>query len=101
MLTVTWDSGAIGASCRLYWEAMRDADFKAIGRVDQVPSGVLILPGEILPAPRRWGERWLDVAHWTCAREGGHSAALEVPATVVAHIRETVRVIERRSGAPA
>jgi pimeloyl-ACP methyl ester carboxylesterase len=97
MLTVLWASGNIGPSCRLYFEAMRDPEFRALGRIAAVPSGVLVLPGDILPAPRRWGERWLDVVHWTEARTGGHFAALEVPDVFVADLRDTVRAIDARA----
>jgi pimeloyl-ACP methyl ester carboxylesterase len=96
MLTVYWVSGNIGPSCRLYFETQRDPEFHALGPIQDTPSGVLILPGDTLPAPRAWGDRWLDVVHWKEAKSGGHFAALEVPELVVKEIRATVRAIDAR-----
>jgi pimeloyl-ACP methyl ester carboxylesterase len=93
MLTVFWATGSIGPSCRLYLESTRDPTMKALGPLKQTPSGVLILPGDILPAPREWGDRWLNIVHWTEASEGGHFAALEAPDLFIEDVRATVEKI--------
>jgi pimeloyl-ACP methyl ester carboxylesterase len=93
MLTVYWATGSIGASCRLYLEAMRDPFMKTLSVIKDVPSGVLLLPGDMMQAPRDWGERWLDVVRWTEAKKGGHFAALEAPDVLAEDVRATVEAI--------
>ena len=85
-LTIYWATETIGSSMRLYQEAMRDPEMRSLGRTE-VPAGVLITPADILPAPRAWGERWLNVQRWTETKRGGHFPALECADMLVADLR--------------
>jgi pimeloyl-ACP methyl ester carboxylesterase len=87
-LTIYWLTGTIGSSFAPYM-AGRDIGKKLARRVE-VPTGVLITPGDILPAPRAWGERWLNLVRWTEAERGGHFPALDIPHVLAEEIRATL-----------
>lgn len=78
-LTVYWLTQTIGSSMRLYAEAFADKDAQQPPEKGDVPVGVIVFPKDILPAPRAWGERWLNLTHWTEAPRGGHFPAWETP----------------------
>ena len=84
-LTLYWATQTIGSSVRLYAESARDklASTPPPER-GAVPTGVIRFPKDIMPAPRAWGERWLNLVHWTEAPHGGHFPAWEVP-DILAH----------------
>ncbi len=88
-LTIYWATQTIGSSMRFYRESFQDPGTHRLGRAS-VPAGVLTAPGDILPAPRSWGERWLDVRRWTEADRGGHFPALETPDLLTTEIRATI-----------
>ena len=85
-LTIYWATGTIGSSTRLYYEAVRDEWMRKLARTE-VPAGVLILRAELTPAPRAWGERWLNVKRWTEGAPGGHFPALENADLLVGELR--------------
>jgi pimeloyl-ACP methyl ester carboxylesterase len=78
-LTMFWATETIGSSIRLYAESFNDPAAFAPPERGEVPVGVIVFPKDILPAPRAWGERWLNLVHWTEAPRGGHFGALEQP----------------------
>lgn len=78
-LTVYWATGTIGSSMRLYAEAFADRGTRHALEKGDVPVGVIVFPHDILPAPRSWGERWLNLVHWTEAPRGGHFPGWETP----------------------
>lgn len=86
-LTLYWATGTIGSSMRLYAEAFADHEAQAPPERGTVPVGVLVCPKDILPAPRAWGERWLNIVRWTEAERGGHFPAWEAPERFVADLR--------------
>ena len=90
MLTVYWATGTIGSSCRTYWEAERDPDLAKSGKT-AVPDGVIVFPNDILPPPRAWGERVLNLQSWTEAPRGGHFPGLEAPELLAEDLRAFFR----------
>ena len=79
-LTLYWATQTIGSSVRLYAESASDPDAHTPApRRGEVPAGVIVFPRDILPAPRVWGERWLNLVHFTQAARGGHFPAWEAP----------------------
>lgn len=78
-LTLYWATETIGSSVRLYAEASDDEEARKPSEKGNVPVGVIVFPKDILPAPRAWGERWLNLVHWTEAPRGGHFPAWETP----------------------
>lgn len=85
-LTIYWATQTIGSSMRFYRESFQDPGTHRLGR-SETPAGVLVSPAEINPAPRAWGERWLNIVRWTESPRGGHFPALEVPGLFVDDLR--------------
>lgn len=82
-LTIYWATGTINSSMRLYLENVRDPG--RVGRVE-VPTGVLMGPGDMLDTPRQWVDRAYDVRSWELADAGGHFMEWEEPAMVANHM---------------
>lgn len=78
-ITIYWVTQTITSSARLYFEGAQDWEHPLYpsARID-VPGGVALLPGELLP-PRSWVEATMDLRRWTEMPAGGHFAALEAP----------------------
>jgi pimeloyl-ACP methyl ester carboxylesterase len=80
-----WLTGTGGSSGRLYWESFRKAFAPT---VLDLPVGCSIFPKEIIPAPRRWAERYYrNLIHWNELDRGGHFAAFEQPDLFVGEIQ--------------
>jgi pimeloyl-ACP methyl ester carboxylesterase len=89
-VSVYWFTGTATSSARMYWEMARAPEERA-PRVD-VPAGVSVFPHEIFLPPRAWAERQLtDLRTWREHDSGGHFAAMERPAELVADVREFFR----------
>lgn len=86
-LTVYWVTQTIGSSVRLYAEAFADSEAQKPPEKGEVPVGVIVFPKDILPAPRAWGERWLNLVQWTEAPRGGHFPAWEAPDLLATDLR--------------
>lgn len=57
----------------------------------RAPMGVAVFPDPVfLPTPRSFVEKTYNVVHWTEMQKGGHFAALEEPALMLADIRAFV-----------
>jgi epoxide hydrolase len=80
-----WLPGTGASSARLYWESFR----KAFGpTVLDLPVGCSIFPKEIIPAARRWAEKYYrNLIYWNKLERGGHFAAFEQPALFVQEMR--------------
>ena len=92
-LSLQWFTNTASTSIKLYSDAMRDPFMATLQRTE-VPTGVLILPQDTLPAPRSWGERFLNVIRWTEADRGGHFPAIETPNLLCQEIIKTMELIE-------
>ena len=84
-VTLYWVSDAIGTSFALYSE--RTAPIT--GRID-VPTAVTIFPGDLVPAPRQFAERFFDLRWWDEQPTGGHFGAWERPEAYAAGLRRAV-----------
>lgn len=83
-----WVTGSATSSARLYWESFGAPSKLSI----TVPAGFAVYPREIVPPVRSWVDRvFSNVVHWREYPRGGHFAALEVPETFVADVREFAR----------
>jgi pimeloyl-ACP methyl ester carboxylesterase len=58
-----------------------------------VPAGFASFPGDLLPPPREWAERFFQVQRWTEMPRGGHFAAMEEPELLAQEIRAFFRPI--------
>jgi pimeloyl-ACP methyl ester carboxylesterase len=81
-----WLTGTGASSGRLYWESFRQAFAPTIL---ELPVGCSVFPKEIIPAPRRWAERFYrNLIHWNRPDRGGHFAAFEQPDLFVQELRK-------------
>jgi microsomal epoxide hydrolase len=78
-LMVYWVSATIGSSVRYYYEATHYRPPFKVGDFVKVPTAVLMLPKDLLNAPREWAERFYHVKRYTAAEHGGHFPAWETP----------------------
>lgn len=89
-LTIYWVTETIGSSVRLYYETLHNPPPNAAARVE-VPTGVLIPPKDLIPAPREFAERFYNLRHWAQLPRGGHFAAMEEPELFVEDLRAFFR----------
>ena len=88
-ITIYWVTETGPSSIRLYYENRQDPGLQ--GRVE-VPFACARFPGELFAnAPRRWIEAGYNLQQYTEMPRGGHFAALEEPALLVADIRTFFR----------
>jgi pimeloyl-ACP methyl ester carboxylesterase len=94
VVTTYWVTGSAVSSARLYWESFRK---DPLGPVT-VPTAVAAFPKEIIRSAPAWAERRYDLRRWTDMPQGGHFAALEQPALLVADVRALFRDLLVRGG---
>lgn len=95
MLTIFWATNSLASSIQMYAETRADPIMTQLKKT-AVPTGVLIMPKDLLPAPRVWGDRWIEVVRWTEAEHGGHFPAIETPDLLAGEIRATFAAITAR-----
>lgn len=95
-IAIYWLTETIGSSFRMYYETQHDPPGRTGGRTD-VPTGVAIFPGDLVPAPREFAERFFDLRRWTEMPRGGHFAAMEEPDLLVEDIRAFFRPLRGRT----
>jgi microsomal epoxide hydrolase len=96
-----WVPQTANSAARLYCETMRNAKFPPTDFRVEVPTGCAIFPRELLRPPRSWVERLYNVARWSPMPAGGHFAAMEEPALLVADIRAFFRPLRQQGRASA
>jgi epoxide hydrolase len=85
-----WLPATGGSSARIYWENFPPERSTRVA----VPTAVTVFPRDIERFPRRWVEqRFQDLRYWHVAERGGHFPALEVPASYVAEIQQSLALI--------
>lgn len=84
-VTAYWVTGTIGSSFLPYVEDAPPIEGKV-----EVPTVVTIFPHDLVPAPREFGERFLDVQAWDEEPSGGHFGAWEKPEAYVAGLQKAV-----------
>ncbi len=84
-----WLPNAGASAARFYWENAHAADSFS-GAPIALPAGVSMFPCEAVRLSRRWAERrFADLRHYRQPERGGHFAAMENPAALVADVRAT------------
>ncbi|MFF2145236.1 hypothetical protein [Kitasatospora sp. NPDC058190] len=94
-ISLYWLTGTGASSSRLYWEGAHagGGPFNAVS-IPKVPVAVTVLPAEIYPAPRSWGERTFgNIIHWNEVDKGGHFAAWEPPKLLAEELRNAFRTL--------
>ncbi len=89
-LTLYWLTETIGTSFLPY--SQRDNTPQGLGSPKiEVPSGFVVMPADIAPAPKEFAERFYNVQRWTQLPKGGHFGAMEEPELIVEELRSFFR----------
>ena len=88
-VTAYWVTGVIGTSFTPYVEPRGPVE--PVG----VPAVVTAFSGDLVSAPRSYGERLFDIREWVEHDSGGHFAAWEKPELFVAGVRSAIRAQAR------
>jgi len=92
-LMIYWITNSIGSSVRYYYEATHLRPPFRVGDFVTVPTAVLMLPADLLNAPRTWAERFYNLRRYTKLAHGGHFPGWEIPELYAADLREFFRVV--------
>lgn len=87
-IMIYWVTNTVGSAANLYYDNTHS--LPPVGRIE-VPTGIALFPADILPPPRAWAERNLNIARWTPMPHGGHFTALEAPEALAEDIRAFFR----------
>jgi pimeloyl-ACP methyl ester carboxylesterase len=92
-----WLTRSIGTSMRYYWEGMRHKWKPAHDRQPAIeaPTGIAVLPKELLFVPHRLAEQHSNLVHWSRFPSGGHFAPAEEPERLVEDIRTCFRPLRQ------
>jgi pimeloyl-ACP methyl ester carboxylesterase len=82
-LMIYWLTNSISSSLRSYSEG----EMELMLPLPPVPTGFTIFPKDILPPPREWVERRVNLQHWATMPSGGHFAGLEEPELLANELR--------------
>lgn len=85
-----WLTGTAGSAAGIYYENMHT--LPPMGNIT-VPTGVALFAADILPPPKSWAEKNLNIVHWNEIPCGGHFTAMEEPERFVADIRQFARTL--------
>jgi pimeloyl-ACP methyl ester carboxylesterase len=87
---IYWFTQSFGTSARYYYEAAHRPWQPSHSRrpVVEAPTGVAVLPNEVVLQPRRWAERYYNLQRWTEFESGGHFAPMEEPSALLRDIVE-------------
>lgn len=87
-IMIYWVTNTIGSAAQIYYENTHS--LPPLGYIE-VPTGVAILPGDVLLPPQEWAARNLNITRWTVLQRGGHFTAMEEPELLADDIREYFR----------
>lgn len=87
-IMVYWVTNTIGSSAHLYYDNTHS--LPPLGRIE-VPTGIALFKADILPPPKEWAMRNLNVTRWTSMPRGGHFPAMEEPELLAEDIRAFFR----------
>ena len=99
-LTLTWLTNTGISSGRLYWERLAEGNGFGFFNVKGVtiPVAVSAFPDELFQTPRSWAERaYPKLIYYNKLPKGGHFAAWEQPALLVADVRAGFRPLRQAS----
>ncbi|MCL4560198.1 MAG: epoxide hydrolase [Chloroflexi bacterium] len=86
-IMIYWLTQTIGSSIRSYVD-------QTPGKMEPlppIPAAFASFPKDILPPPREWVARRVNLRHWTVMPRGGHFAALEEPQLMAEDMRKFFR----------
>ncbi len=98
-LMVYWTTQTINSSMRFYYESAHVYSPNA-GKLVEVPTGMAMLPADIVHGPREWQEReYADLRSFTKLPRGGHFAEWEEPSLIADDVRAFFRVLKESEAA--
>lgn len=89
-LTIYWATQTINSAIRIYYETMRHPSNNSSKKIE-IPTAVAIFPGDLIPAPKEFANRFFNVQQWTEMPRGGHFAAMEQPELLAEDVRKFVK----------
>lgn len=92
-IMIYWVTNTIGSSARMYYENTHS--LPPMGRIE-LSTGVALFPADILPPPKAWAERNLNITRWTAMVRGGHFTAMEEPGLLADDIRAFYRPLRTK-----
>jgi microsomal epoxide hydrolase len=87
-IMIYWVTNTIGSTAHMYYE--NSHSLPPLGYIG-VPTGIALLPADILLPPKEWAMRNLNITRWTSLPRGGHFTALEEPELLAEDIRAFYR----------
>jgi epoxide hydrolase len=91
-VAVYWFTRTAPSAAQLYWENRRAPSPRWAA---DVPTGVAVLPHDLVPPTRRTVEEAVRLVSWTEFDRGGHFPAMEIPELLVEELRRFVRLVGR------
>ncbi|UQZ32850.1 multidrug MFS transporter [Paenibacillus sp. PK3_47] len=93
-IMIYWVTNTVGSAAHMYYD--NSHSLPALGYIE-VPTGVALLPADILPPPKEWAMRNLNVTRWTTLPRGGHFTAMEEPELIARDIRDFYRPLRAKN----
>lgn len=90
-------SSVVTATWIYHGRRLEGSDRLPAGTRVQVPMGVAAFPDPVfLPPPRSFVEKTYNVVHWSKPSAGGHFAAMEQPALMLADLRAFISTLDTK-----
>jgi pimeloyl-ACP methyl ester carboxylesterase len=86
-LMVYWTTRTIGSSVRYYFDSRHFRSPFAADDFVAPPTGIMVLPKDLVQPPREWAERFYNVRRYSRLTRGGHFPAWEVPELYAQELR--------------
>lgn len=87
-IMIYWVTNTVGSAAQLYYENAHT--LPPLGYI-AVPTALALFKADILPPPKAWATRHLNVTRWTSIPRGGHFTAMEEPELMAEDLREFFR----------
>lgn len=89
---IYWITESMASAIRVYFEKAHNPLPEST--FVKVPTCYTSFTHDLVPPPRRWVERIVNLQYWNEIDHGGHFAALEVPEVLASEIRKSLKPYE-------
>ncbi len=87
-----WITNSFATSANRYYD---NSSLPPIGKID-VPTGIALFSGDVLPPPKEWVKRNFNLTQWSTITSGGHFTAMEEPEQFAEDIRAFYRPLRNK-----
>ncbi|WP_059043060.1 epoxide hydrolase family protein [Paenibacillus rubinfantis] len=87
-IMIYWVTNTVGSAAHLYYENTHT--LPPLGYIT-VPTALALFKADILPPPKEWVMRNLNISRWTSIPRGGHFTAMEEPELMADDLRAFFR----------